>query len=38
LVVLVVEQGALEIAVAGRPEPRRCSKLAELLAVPALPA
>jgi exodeoxyribonuclease V alpha subunit len=38
LVVLVVEPGALEIAVAGRPEPRRCSKLAELLALPALPA
>jgi exodeoxyribonuclease V alpha subunit len=38
LVVLVVEPGALEIAVAGRPEPRRCSKLAELLALAAVPA
>ncbi len=35
LVVLVVEQGALETAIAGRPEPRRHSKLAELLALSA---
>ena len=31
LVVLVVESGALELAIAGRPEPRRWSKLRELL-------
>ncbi len=31
LVVLVVESGALELAIAGRPEPRRWSKLHELL-------
>jgi exodeoxyribonuclease V alpha subunit len=32
LVVLVVESGALELAIAGRAEPRRWSKLRELLA------
>ena len=31
LVVLVVESNALELAIAGRPEPRRWSKLRELL-------
>ena len=31
LVVLVVESGALELAIEGRPEPRRWSKLYELL-------
>ncbi len=31
LVVLVVENGALELAIAGRPEPRRWSRLFELL-------
>jgi exodeoxyribonuclease V alpha subunit len=31
LVVLVVEGDALELAIAGRPEPRRWSKLCELL-------
>jgi exodeoxyribonuclease V alpha subunit len=33
LVVLVVESGALELAIEGRPEPRRWSKLYELLQV-----
>ncbi len=36
LVVLVAESGALELAVAGRPEPRRWSMLRALLAAPAL--
>ena len=31
LLVLVVEGDALELAIAGRPEPRRWSKLRELL-------
>jgi exodeoxyribonuclease V alpha subunit len=31
LVILVVESSALELAIAGRPEPRRWSKLRELL-------
>jgi hypothetical protein len=31
LVILVVESNALEVAIAGRPEPRRWSRLRDLL-------